>query len=119
METKDELLSEGEKYFEKVMQDFNQNRKGRNLRKYCKDEGIDYKWLSEYKRTYGATKTASATKNKVSKKDGVVDDFDMESKECTIVAYADGAEGQVAECCFRGLKLRQKYRNVKYNCLFC
>ena len=33
METKDELLSEGEKYFEKVMQDFNQNRKGRNLRK--------------------------------------------------------------------------------------
>ena len=63
METKDELLSEGEKYFEKVMQDFNQNRKGRNLRKYCNDEGIDYKLLSEYKRTYGATKTASATKN--------------------------------------------------------
>ena len=25
-------------YFEKVMQDFNQNRKGRNLRKYCSDE---------------------------------------------------------------------------------
>ena len=63
METKDELLSKGEKYFEKVMQDFNQNRKGRNLRKYCNDEGIDYKWLSEYKRTYGAIKTASATKN--------------------------------------------------------
>ena len=52
METKDELLSEGEKYFEKVMQDFNQNRKGRNLCKYCNDEGIDYKWLYEYKRTY-------------------------------------------------------------------
>ena len=33
METKDELLSEGEKYFEKVIKDFNQNRKGRNLRK--------------------------------------------------------------------------------------
>ena len=40
METKDELLSEGEKYFEKVMQDFNHNRKGRNLRKFCHDEGI-------------------------------------------------------------------------------
>ena len=52
MERKDVLLSEGEKYFEKVMQDFNQNRKGRNLRKYCNDEGIDYKWLYEYKRTY-------------------------------------------------------------------
>ena len=40
---------ETKEYFEKVMQDFNQNRKGRNLRKYCNDEGIDYKWLSEYK----------------------------------------------------------------------
>ena len=60
METKDVLMSEGEKYFEKVMQDFNQSRKGRNLRKYCNDEGIDYKWLSEYKRTYGATKTATS-----------------------------------------------------------
>lgn len=54
---------ETKEYFEKVMQDFNQNRKGRNLRKYCNDEGIDYKWLSEYKRTYGATKAASAAKN--------------------------------------------------------
>ena len=53
---------ETKEYFEKVMQDFNQNRKGRNLRKYCNDEGIDYKWLSEYKRTYGAAKTASTTK---------------------------------------------------------
>ena len=37
---------ETREYFEKVMQDFNQIRKGRNLRKYCSDEGIDYKWLS-------------------------------------------------------------------------
>lgn len=37
---------ETKEYFEKVMQDFNQNRRGRNLRKYCSDEGIDYKWLS-------------------------------------------------------------------------
>ena len=43
---------ETKEYFEKVMQDFNQNRKGRNLHKYCNDEGIDYKWLFEYKRTY-------------------------------------------------------------------
>ena len=28
-------MSEGEKYFEKVMQDFNHKRKGLNLRKYC------------------------------------------------------------------------------------
>lgn len=41
---------EAKEYFEKVMQDFNQNRKGRSLRKYCSDEGVDNKWLSEYKR---------------------------------------------------------------------
>ena len=27
---------ESKEYFEKVMQDYNQNRKGRSLRKYCK-----------------------------------------------------------------------------------
>ena len=32
-------------YFEKAMQDFNQFRNGRSLRKYCTDEGIDYNWL--------------------------------------------------------------------------
>ena len=57
---------ETREYFEKVMQDFNQNRKGRNLHKYCNDEGIDYKWLSEYKRTYGATKTAVSSNSAAS-----------------------------------------------------
>ena len=33
---------ETREYFEKVMQDYNQNRKGRGLRKYCKDEAVDY-----------------------------------------------------------------------------
>lgn len=47
---------ETKEYFAKVMQDFNQNRRGRNLRKYCSDEGIDYKWLFEYKKQYSSTK---------------------------------------------------------------
>ena len=29
---------ESKEYFEKVMQDYNQHRNGRSLRKYCKDE---------------------------------------------------------------------------------
>ena len=41
---------ETKEYFEKVMQDFNQHRNGRSLRKYCQMEGIDYKWLQEYKK---------------------------------------------------------------------
>ena len=47
---------ETKEYFAKVMQDFNLNRRGRKLRKYCSDEGIDYKWLSEYKKQYSSTK---------------------------------------------------------------
>ena len=31
---------ESKAYFEKVMQDLNQFRNGRSLRKYCTDEGI-------------------------------------------------------------------------------
>jgi hypothetical protein len=54
---------ETKEYFEKVMQDYNQHRKGRNLRKYCSDEGIDYKWLVEYKKNYGACKPSSKDVN--------------------------------------------------------
>ena len=43
---------ESKKYFEKVMHDYTQNRKGRSLRKYCKDEAIDYDWLILYKKNY-------------------------------------------------------------------
>lgn len=44
-------------YFEKVMQDFNQFRNGRSLRKYCTDEGIDYNWLIKYKKDYPGKRT--------------------------------------------------------------
>lgn len=50
---------ETKEYFEKVMQSFNQHRNGRSLRKYCQDEGIDYKWLQEYKRIYPNEPTRS------------------------------------------------------------
>ena len=43
---------ETREYFEKVMQDYNQNRKGRSLRKYCKEEAVDYDWLIEFKKSY-------------------------------------------------------------------
>lgn len=46
------LIIETRKYFEKVMQDYNQNRNGRRLRKYCKNEAIDYNWIIEYKKNY-------------------------------------------------------------------
>ncbi len=42
---------ESKEYFEKVMQDYNQNRNGRSLRKYCKDEAVDYDWLIEFENS--------------------------------------------------------------------
>ena len=41
---------ETKEYFEKVMQNYNQYRNGRSLKRYCRDEGIDYDWLMEYKK---------------------------------------------------------------------
>lgn len=46
------MRMESKEYFEKVMQDYNQHRNGRSLRKYCRDEAIDYDWLIEFKKTY-------------------------------------------------------------------
>ncbi len=52
---------ETKEYFEKVMQDYNQHRNGRSLRKYCQSEGIDYEWLQEYKKTYPNETKSSQT----------------------------------------------------------
>ena len=41
---------ESKEYFEKVMQDYNQHHNGRSLRKYCKDEAIDYDWVIKFKK---------------------------------------------------------------------
>ena len=46
------LIMESKEYFEKIMQDYNQNGKGRSLRKYCKDEAVDYNWLIEFRKTF-------------------------------------------------------------------
>ena len=43
---------ESKEYFEEVMQDYSLNRYGRSLRKYCKDEAIDYNWVIECKKNY-------------------------------------------------------------------
>ena len=48
---------ETREYFEKVMQDYNQKGNGRSLRKYCKDEAVDYNWLMDFKKTYSAIRT--------------------------------------------------------------
>ena len=56
---------ETREYFEKVMQDYNQNRKGRSLGKYCKDEAVDYDWLIEFKKSYRSNKLQSNENKKL------------------------------------------------------
>ena len=43
---------ETKKKKKKVIQEYNQNGKGRSLRKYCKEEAVDYDWLIEFKKSY-------------------------------------------------------------------
>lgn len=50
---------ETKEYFEKVMQDYDQHRNGRSLRKYCKDELIDYDWLLAFKKDYPSGRAQS------------------------------------------------------------
>lgn len=52
---------ESKEYFEKVMQDYNQHGNGRSLRKYCKDEAVDYNWLIEFKKTYPSVKSEATS----------------------------------------------------------
>ena len=42
-----------------------QNRKGRSLRKYCKDEAVDYDWLIEFKKSYRSNKLQSDENKKL------------------------------------------------------
>ena len=46
------MKMESKEYFEKVIQDYNEHRNGRSLRKYCKDEAIDYDGVIKFKKTY-------------------------------------------------------------------
>ena len=40
------------KYYEDKLREFNQYRRGRTLQQFCKDEGIDYKWMLRAKKEY-------------------------------------------------------------------
>lgn len=40
------------KYYEDKLREFNQYRRGRTLQQFCKDEGIDYKWMVRAKKEY-------------------------------------------------------------------
>jgi len=43
---------ESKEYYQSILMDYNKNRKGRSLRAYCKDEGVDYNWIQKCKREY-------------------------------------------------------------------
>ena len=73
---------ETREYFEKVMQDYNQNRKGRSLRKYCKDEAVDYDWLIEFKKSY----RSNQLQPNENKKSGVIHQYSLRWVEWKILS---------------------------------
>lgn len=40
-------------YYEAVMRDFKLYARGRSLEQYCRDEAVDYQWLTKAKAIYG------------------------------------------------------------------
>lgn len=73
---------ETREYFESVMQGFNQNRNGRSLRKYCVDNGIDYKWLTDYKKSYSAIKSNEEQSTSGFTQLDVIDEKSTLQEEC-------------------------------------
>lgn len=57
------ISMETKEYFEKVLQDYNQHRNGRSLKKYCKEDGVDYDWLIEYKKNYPVRESAPSVES--------------------------------------------------------
>lgn len=48
------------KYYEDKLREFSQYRRGRSLQQFCKDEGIDYKWMQRAKKEYAVKSTDPA-----------------------------------------------------------
>lgn len=40
-------------YYEAVMRDYKAYARGRSLEQYCRDEAVDYHWLSKVQKEYG------------------------------------------------------------------
>lgn len=42
-------------YYEAVMRDYKAYARGRSLEQYCRDEAVDYHWLSKVQKEYGTS----------------------------------------------------------------
>ena len=78
-------IVESKEYFEKVMQDYNQHRNVRNLRKNCKDEAIDYYWVMEYRKTYPNRKEDQAQTEPPFHATGHIREYDVFYMECRAI----------------------------------
>lgn len=47
------------KYYDDKLREFHQYRRGRTLQQFCKDEGIDYKWMQRAKKEYAGKENAT------------------------------------------------------------
>ena len=47
------IMDTSKNYYETVMRDFTMYARGRTLEQYCRDEAVDYKWLTKAQSQYG------------------------------------------------------------------
>lgn len=83
------------KYYETVMRDYSTYGCGRSLERYCRDEGIDYKWVLKAQELYGIQEKKKSTRPVVRKSKQKAPDminlhFEPESEE-------ESSDGQLAE----------------------
>lgn len=50
-------------YYEAVMRDYKAYARGRSLEQYCRDEAVDYHWLSKVQKEYGTPEDKPRMKN--------------------------------------------------------
>lgn len=47
------IMETSKNYYESVMRDFGMYARGRSLEQYCRDEAVDFKWLTKAMEQYG------------------------------------------------------------------
>lgn len=58
------IMETSKNYYESVMRDFGMYARGRSLEQYCRDEAVDFKWLTKAREQYGIPEDEKKTRQK-------------------------------------------------------
>lgn len=92
-------------YYETIMRDYQAYGRGRSLEQYCRDEGVDYKWIEKAKGQYSTPSSVqpSGKGKKNRKSPGLVQLQVEDEAEVTAKEPAEAGSGpQPAEAAIAG-----------------